>query len=41
MRDIYRDDRLAIEMLGEADLMEGNKEDLLKNEDEMAEDDLW
>jgi hypothetical protein len=42
MRDIYGDDRLAIEMLGEADLMEeGNRGDLLKNEDEIGEDELW
>ncbi|KAA6361869.1 MAG: hypothetical protein EZS28_042604, partial [Streblomastix strix] len=42
MRDLYGDDRLAIEMLGEADLMEQeNKIDLMKNEDEIEEDKLW
>ncbi|KAA6381671.1 MAG: hypothetical protein EZS28_022803, partial [Streblomastix strix] len=43
MRDLYGDDRLAIEMLGEADLMEeGNKADLLKNEDELGQNnDIW
>ncbi|KAA6380286.1 MAG: hypothetical protein EZS28_024189 [Streblomastix strix] len=43
MRDLYGDDRLAIEMLCEADLMEqGNKIDLLKNEDELGQNnDIW
>ncbi|KAA6394287.1 MAG: hypothetical protein EZS28_010183, partial [Streblomastix strix] len=43
MRDLYGDDRLAIEMLGEADLMEeDNKADLLKNEDELGQNnDIW
>ncbi|KAA6400782.1 MAG: hypothetical protein EZS28_003686, partial [Streblomastix strix] len=42
MRDLYGDDRLAIEMLGEADLMEQeNKIDLMKNEDEKEQDKLW
>ncbi|KAA6371763.1 MAG: hypothetical protein EZS28_032709 [Streblomastix strix] len=38
MRDLYGDDRLGIEMLCEADLMEqGNKGNLLKNEDELEQ----
>ncbi|KAA6363316.1 MAG: hypothetical protein EZS28_041158 [Streblomastix strix] len=38
MRNLYGDDRLGIEMLCEADLMEqGNKTDLLKNEDELGQ----
>ncbi|KAA6389224.1 MAG: hypothetical protein EZS28_015247 [Streblomastix strix] len=43
MRDLYGDDRLGIEMLCEADLMEeGNKADLLKNEDELRQiNDIW
>ncbi|KAA6379260.1 MAG: hypothetical protein EZS28_025215 [Streblomastix strix] len=43
MRDLYGDDRLGIEMLCEADLMEqGNKIDLLKNEDELRQNnDIW
>ncbi|KAA6363223.1 MAG: hypothetical protein EZS28_041249, partial [Streblomastix strix] len=43
MRDVYGDDRLGIEMLCEADLMEqGNKIDLLKNEDELGQNNnIW
>ncbi|KAA6356444.1 MAG: hypothetical protein EZS28_048029, partial [Streblomastix strix] len=43
MRDVYGDDRLGIEKLCEADLMEQeNKIDLLKNEDELGQNnDIW
>ncbi|KAA6316163.1 MAG: hypothetical protein EZS28_055300, partial [Streblomastix strix] len=43
MRDVYGDDRLGIEMLCEADLMEQeNKIELLKNEDELEyNNDIW
>ncbi|KAA6378814.1 MAG: hypothetical protein EZS28_025658, partial [Streblomastix strix] len=43
MKNLYGDDSLAIEMLCEADLMEqGNKIDLVKNEDELGQNsDIW
>ncbi|KAA6369784.1 MAG: hypothetical protein EZS28_034688, partial [Streblomastix strix] len=43
MRDVYGDDRLAIEILCEADLMEeGNKADLMKIEIELGlNNDIW
>ncbi|KAA6359527.1 MAG: hypothetical protein EZS28_044945, partial [Streblomastix strix] len=43
MRDLYEDDRLGIKMLCEADLMDqGNKIDLLKNEDELGQNkEIW
>ncbi|KAA6366260.1 MAG: hypothetical protein EZS28_038215 [Streblomastix strix] len=43
MRDLYGDDRLEIEILCEADLMEQrNKIDLLKNENELGQNnDIW